>query len=63
MVINAGQAKVALQEDVLDKIMPALLPLVYTFFMYYLLRQGKSPLLLIGITLLIGVIGRYIGLL
>ena len=63
MVINAGQAKVALQEDVLDKIMPALLPLVYTFFMYYLLRKGKSPLLLIGITLLIGVIGRYIGLL
>ncbi len=63
MVINAGQAKVALQEDVLDKIMPALLPLAYTFLMYFLLKKGKSPLLLIGITLLVGVIGRYIGLL
>ena len=63
LVINAGQAKVAIQEDVLDKIMPALLPLVYTFLMYYLLRKGKSPLLLIGITLLVGIIGRYIGLL
>ncbi|MCP1223508.1 PTS system mannose/fructose/sorbose family transporter subunit IID [Sebaldella sp. S0638] len=63
VVINAGQAKVALQEDVLDKIMPALLPLAYTFLMYFLLRKGKSPLLLIGITLLVGVIGRYIGLL
>ena len=63
VVINAGKAKVALQEDVLDKIMPALLPLAYTFLMYYLLRKGKSPLLLIGITLLVGVIGRYIGLL
>ena len=63
LVINAGQAKVAIQEDVLDKIMPGLLPLAYTFLMYYLLRKGKSPLLLIGITLLVGIIGRYIGLL
>ena len=53
----------AIQEDVLDKIMPGLLPLAYTFLMYYLLRKGKSPLLLIGITLLVGIIGRYIGLL
>lgn len=63
VVINAGEAKVALQSDVLDKIMPGLLPLTYTFFMYYLLRKDKSPLMLIGLTLIIGVVGRYLNIL
>ena len=43
IVITAGKAKVALQADVLDKIMPNMLPLGYAFLMYYLLKKGLSP--------------------
>ena len=63
VVINAGKAKVALQTDVLDKIMPALLPLAYTFLMYYFLKKGFSPIKLILTTLVIGVAGRYLNIL
>ena len=63
VVINAGKAKVALQTDVLDKIMPGLLPLAYTFLMYYFLKKGFSPIKLILTTLVIGVAGRYLNIL
>ncbi|MCT4565836.1 MAG: PTS system mannose/fructose/sorbose family transporter subunit IID [Maledivibacter sp.] len=63
LVINAGKASVAIQEGVLDKIMPNLLPLGYTFLMYGLLKKGWSPVKLIGITVVFGVLGKYIGLL
>lgn len=62
-VVKTGEAKVALQTDLLDKIMPALLPLAYTFLMYYLLKKGRSPLTLIGITVLIGLVGRFFNVL
>ncbi|MCL6572799.1 MAG: PTS system mannose/fructose/sorbose family transporter subunit IID [Bacillus sp. (in: Bacteria)] len=55
--INAGSIKVELQEGVLDQIMPQLLPLLYTFFCYRMLKKGKSPLTLIGITVAIGIVG------
>ncbi|MTI49396.1 PTS system mannose/fructose/sorbose family transporter subunit IID [Sporosalibacterium faouarense] len=63
LVINAGEASVALQEGVLDKIMPNLLPLGYTLLMYWLLKRGWSPVKLIGITVVLGVVGKYIGIL
>jgi len=62
-VVKTGEAEVALQTDLLDKIMPALLPLTYTFFMYYLLKKGRSPLTLIGITVVMGLVGRYFNVL
>ncbi|MBS4538114.1 PTS system mannose/fructose/sorbose family transporter subunit IID [Clostridium sp. D2Q-11] len=62
LVIKAGEAKVALQADVLDKIMPKMLPLGYALLMYYLLKRGWSPIKLIGITVLVGVGGKYIGI-
>ncbi|MFV8786187.1 PTS system mannose/fructose/sorbose family transporter subunit IID [Aerococcus urinaeequi] len=55
--INAGEIPVNIQEDVLNAIMPGLLPLVYTIFNYWLLKKGKSPLVLIGISILIGIAG------
>jgi len=58
IVITAGKAKVALQADVLDKIMPNMLPLAYAFLMYYLLKKGLSPIKLIIITVIIGVGGH-----
>ncbi|MCP1124649.1 PTS system mannose/fructose/sorbose family transporter subunit IID [Bacillus sp. FJAT-53711] len=58
LVIHAGKAKIALQKDVLDKLMPNLLPLAYTLLMYYLLKKGFSPVKLIIITVIIGIIGK-----
>ena len=62
LTIHAGEIKVNLQGGVIDQIMPKLLPLLYTFFCYWMLKKGKSPLLLIGITVIVGVLGSFIGL-
>ncbi|MBV7505554.1 PTS N-acetylgalactosamine transporter subunit IID [Bacillus sp. sid0103] len=58
LVVHAGKAKIALQKDLLDKVMPNLLPLAYTLLMYYLLKKGFSPVKLIIITVIIGIIGK-----
>ena len=62
-VIHAGQAKVGIQADVFDKIMPKMLPLAYTFLMYYLLKKKVSPVMLVGITVIVGILGRVLGIL
>lgn len=61
--ITAGDAVVKLQADVIDKLMPAFLPLIYTLTMYTLVKRGWSPLKLIGITAVLGVAGRFMGFL
>lgn len=61
--ITAGDAVVKLQADVLDKLMPAFLPLLYTLAMYGLIRRGWSPLRLIVITVVLGIIGKFAGFL
>ncbi|BCL70445.1 PTS N-acetylgalactosamine transporter subunit IID [Vibrio nigripulchritudo] len=61
--ITAGDAVVKLQADVIDKLMPAFLPLLYTVAMYALVKRGWSPLKLIGITVTLGVVGRFMGFL
>lgn len=61
--ITAGDAVVKLQTDVIDKLMPACLPLAYTLAMYMLVRRGWSPLRLIVITLALGVAGTFGGFL
>lgn len=58
-VWGSGDGAIKIQEDVLDKIMPALLPLAYTLLVYWLLKRGRSPLLLIGLTVVVGLIGSY----
>lgn len=62
VTIHAGSIKVNLQEGVLDKIMPQLLPLLYTIFCYWMLKKGRSPLTLIFITVLIGIVGSILKL-
>lgn len=57
-----GGIKISLQSGVFDQIMPALLPLAYTFFCYWLLKKGKNPLWVIVITLVVGLLGSYIGI-
>lgn len=61
--ITAGDAVVKLQADVLDKLMPAFLPLIYTLAMYALIRRGWSPLRLIVITVVLGIVGKFAGFL
>src|SRR5699024_399280 len=56
-VWKQGEAELDIQADVLDEIMPALIPLGYTLLMYWLLKRGLSPLWLIGITVVVGLLG------
>lgn len=63
VVIKAGKASVALQDGVLDKVMPKMLPLGYTLLMYFFLKKGWSPVKLILATLVLGVGGHYLGVL
>lgn len=53
----------ALQTDVLDKLMPNLLPLCFTLLIFFLMKRGFSPVKLIGVTVAIGVAGKFIGIL
>ena len=60
LVITAGQAVVNIQEDVLDKVMPNILPMLYTLLIYKLLKKGYSPIKLIIFTVLVGIVAKYI---
>ena len=51
------------RKDIIDKIMPNMLPLLYTLFMFYLLKKGKKPIFLIVVTLVIGIVGKFFGVL
>lgn len=62
-VWDQGESKLNIQKDVLDQIMPAMLPLAYTLLMYWLLKKGRSPLALIGVTVVVGLIGSYFNVL
>ncbi len=57
--ITAGNAVVKLQSDVIDKLMPAFLPLVYTLTMFWLVRRGWRPLRLITLTVALAIIGKF----
>lgn len=57
-----GEEELNIQTEVLDVIMPALLPLIYTMLVYWLLKKGRSPLTLIGLTVVIGLAGAYFGI-
>lgn len=63
VVVEAGAASINLQTEMLDKIMPNLLPMALVWLMYYLIKKGKSPTVLIFGTLFAGVAGHLIGLL
>jgi len=58
-----GEGELNIQTGVLDQIMPALLPLSFTFLVYWLLKKGRSPLTIILIIVIIGLIGSYFGFL
>lgn len=61
--IHAGDAVVRLQADVIDKLMPAFFPLIYTLIMFTLVKRGWSPVKLIILTMAFAIIGKYAGVL
>lgn len=61
LVMHAGAAAIALQKDVFDKLMPNLLPLCFTLLAFFLMKRGFSPVKLIGLTVIIGLAGKYTG--
>jgi len=63
--INIGGGhSIALQKDFFDHIFPNILPLGYTFLMYYLLKSRKwSPVLLIVLTFVVAIILSFLGVL
>ncbi len=61
--IVTGEMNISIQRDVLDLVIPNLLPLLYTIGIYAMLKAGKKPIYLILLTILIGVVGKYMGLL
>ncbi|MFC4618767.1 PTS galactosamine transporter subunit IID [Camelliibacillus cellulosilyticus] len=61
--VSSGHA-ISLQKDFLDNIFPNLLPLGYTFLMFYLLKKKKiSPVVLIVATFVLAIILSYLGVL
>lgn len=59
--IPIGETALKVQE-ILDGIMPKLLPLGLTFGMYGLVKKNVSPMINILIMVIIGIVGAYIGL-
>ncbi|MET4696752.1 PTS system mannose/fructose/sorbose family transporter subunit IID [Endozoicomonas lisbonensis] len=63
LVLEVGQATVALQQDLFDPIMPKLLPLVFTLGVFSFIKRGVSPLKVIGGIVVLGITGAYLGFL
>ncbi|NPV69228.1 MAG: PTS system mannose/fructose/sorbose family transporter subunit IID [Firmicutes bacterium] len=59
LAIKIGQTNVVIQ-DVLNKIMPGLLPLALTLGTLWLLRKGRNPITVMVILVVTGVIGSLI---
>ncbi len=60
---DSGKVVVKTVQDVLDSILPGLLPLALTLLVAWLLRKGTNPLLIIFGIFLIGIGGYWIGFL
>lgn len=61
---TAAGNTVSIQTDLLDKIMPNILPIGYTFLLFYLLRKKHvSPIMLIVVTFVLALILSLLGIL
>lgn len=63
LTINTGELNISVQKEVIDLVMPNLLPLIYTLIMYGMLKRGKKAIHLIMFTLVISIVGKYAGIL
>lgn len=61
---KTGKVILSLQNGILDKIMPALLPVAVTIFVYWLLgKKNITPTKIIGLIILICLLGSFTGVL
>ncbi|MBM4431813.1 MAG: PTS mannose transporter subunit IICD, partial [Chloroflexi bacterium] len=60
--ITVGPQTVRLQTDVFDHILKGLLPLALTLFVWWLLSRRKSPLTVIAVIFVLGLVGTWVGL-
>ncbi|WP_066496851.1 PTS system mannose/fructose/sorbose family transporter subunit IID [Abyssisolibacter fermentans] len=60
-VVNLGGASVALQ-NILDQILPGVLPLALTYVCYKQLEKGRNVNLVLVSLLVLGVLGKFIGI-
>lgn len=58
--MKIGETVVGLQADLFDKIMPGLLPLLLTLWVYKQLEKGKTPMRIMLYIIIIGIIGSFI---
>lgn len=62
LTIYAGKVKVKLQTDVLDKIIPNLIPLLFTCFVYWLLKKGVKPTYIFLMIIVLGIVCKFLGI-
>ena len=62
LAANFGGVEFELQ-TYLDQIFPLLLPLLYTLFMFWMLKKNQKPTTLLLTTIVIGLVGVFIGVL
>lgn len=55
--VTAGDTQVRIQQDVLDKIMPGLLPLALVILTWWLLKRGWHPIKLLVIYVVVCIVG------
>lgn len=53
---------VSLQKDFLDKVFPNILPLAFTFFLYWMLRKKVSPIVLIAVVFVLCILCSFLGI-
>lgn len=59
---TSGDVDFSLQADLLDKLMPGLIPLVLTLLVLKALKKGVSPIKLMGILMVAGIITGVLGI-
>ena len=57
--ITVGSASLSIQTDILDKILPGLLPLAVVMGTWWLLRRRVNPILLLVVFLVVALVGSY----
>ncbi len=62
LVLQAGGVAINLQTDILDKVLPKMIPLAFTFLVYWLLKKGLKASYIFGIIIVIGIVTRYFGI-
>jgi mannose PTS system EIID component len=62
ITFKMGKVNFSLQKDLLDKLMPGLIPLVLTLWVLHLVKKGVSPIKLMGILIIIGVVTGMLGI-